>query len=74
MKGSGVIQGLDLLDVVEFVSKKNKKYQAILLQDIEEVLGRDSEEYLAIRKLILDSLNNYTRSVLRVIFGNDFDL
>lgn len=74
MKGSGAIQGLDILDVVGFVSKKNKKYQAILLQDIEEILNKDSEDYTRVRKLILDSFNSYTRSVLRVIFGNDFEL
>jgi len=69
-----VIQGLDILDVVTFVGKKNRKFQAILLHDIEECLGRDDPRYLEIRSLILDSYNNYTRSVLRVIFGNDFDI
>lgn len=69
-----VIQGLDLLDVIHFVSKKNKKFQAILLQDVEQVLGKDTLEYAEVRKLILDSYNSYTRSILRVIFGNDFDL
>jgi translation elongation factor EF-4 len=69
-----VIQGLDLLDVIHFVSKKNKKFQAILLQDVEQVLGKDSQQYAEVRKLILDSYNSYTRSILRVIFGNDFDL
>jgi hypothetical protein len=72
--GNLIIQGLDPLDVAGFVSKKNKKYQAILLQDIEEILGKDSEEYKQIRGLILDSYNDYTRSILRVVFGNTFDL
>jgi len=69
-----IIQGLDVLDVVYFVKKKNKKFQAILLQDIEQVLGKDSPEYAEVRKLILDSYNSYTRSILRVIFGNDFEI
>lgn len=69
-----VIQGLDLMDVVYFVQKKNKKFQAILLQDVENVLNKDSEEYREVRKLVLDSYNAYTRSILRVIFGNDFDI
>lgn len=68
-----IIQGLDVLDVVYFVGKKNKKFQAILLQDLEEILGKDTPEYLQVRKLFLDGFNNYTRSVLRVIFGNDFE-
>ena len=71
---SSVIQGLDPLDIIYFVNKKNKKFQAILLQDVEEVLGVDSPEYKEVRRLFLDSFNNYTRSILRIIFGNDFEL
>jgi hypothetical protein len=70
MDNGVVIQGLDVLDVVRFIGKKNKKFQAILLNDIEDVLGADSQEYKLVRKLILDGFNNYTRSVLRVIFGD----
>lgn len=70
MDNGVVIQGLDVLDVVRFIGKKNKKFQAILLNDIEDVLGSDSQEYKLVRKLILDGFNNYTRSVLRVIFGD----
>jgi hypothetical protein len=73
-RGTGeVIVGLDLLDVVGFVSRKNKKYQALMLQEIEEICS-NHDEFLKIRKVILDGQNSYTRSVLRVIFGNDFDI
>jgi len=65
-----VIQGLDLMDIIKFVARKNKKYQAMLLNDLEEVLPPESEEYKAARKLFLDCFNNYTRSVLRAIFGD----
>jgi hypothetical protein len=65
-----VIQGLDLLDIIKFIARKNKKYQAMLLNDLEEVLPADSEEYKKVRKLFLDCFNNYTRSVLRAIFGD----
>lgn len=68
-----IITGLDLLDIIGFIGRKNKSYQAILLSDIEEILGKDTKEFSQIRKLILDGFNNYTRSVLRVIFGNDFE-
>jgi hypothetical protein len=68
-----VIQGLDVMDIIAIIGKKNRKYQAVLLGDIEEVIGKDSEEYLKIRKLILDSFNGYTRSILRLIFGDDFE-
>lgn len=68
-----IIQGLDVFDIIFLVGRKNKKFQAILLQEIEEVLGKDTEQYIRIRKLVLDSYNNYTRSMLRAIFGNDFE-
>jgi hypothetical protein len=72
--GGNIIQQLDLMDIIFFVGKKSRRFQAVLLQDIEEVLGKDTEEYTKVRKLVLDSFNNYTRSVLRTIFGNDFEL
>lgn len=65
-----IIQGLDLIDIVTFISKKNKKFQAILLSELEETLGRDSKEYTLVRKLVLDGFNNYTRSIVRAIFGD----
>lgn len=68
--GAVVIQGFDVIDVLNFIATKNKKYQAIFLNDLERIVAPDSEEFQAIRKLYLDSQNNYTRSVLRVIFGD----
>ncbi len=73
MSKGEIIQGLDVLDIINIVGKKNKKYQAIILQDIEEILDKDSDEYKIIRKIILDSYNSYTRSVLRAIFGSDYE-
>jgi len=65
-----IIQGLDVLDVVGFVNTKNKKFQAILLNDLEQIIDKDSEEFRLIRKLFLDGFNNYTRSILVLIFGD----
>jgi hypothetical protein len=101
-----VIQGLDVLDVLGFISKKQKRFLAIGLNELEEIfrihdiknlnelekickelelerdseefqvleklilLDRDSEEFQLVRKLILDLVNEYTRSILRVIFGD----
>jgi hypothetical protein len=73
MENGKVIQGLDIIDLILVVGQKNKKFTAIALQEIEEVLGKDSEEYKTIRKIFLDSFNNYTRSVMRSIFGDDFE-
>jgi hypothetical protein len=60
-----IIQGLDLMDI--------KSYQARILDELEQILGADTEEFKAVRKLFLDGFNEYTRSVLRTIFGTDLE-
>ena len=69
-KKTGVImQGFDVLDVTAFIGRLNKRYQAVLLSNIEEVMGKNHRDYPQIRKLILDSTNNYVRAVVNEIFG-----
>jgi hypothetical protein len=71
MTGKGVIiQGMDLIDVVKFAEEKSKKYTAICLADLEEAMGPDSPQYKIIRKIVLDSFNNYKRSLLRMLIGD----
>ncbi len=60
-----IIQGLDLKDIIDFLEKKNKKFQAITLSEYEEILDKNSSEFRAIRKVTLDNYNNYTRSVIK---------
>lgn len=64
------IDGLDLFDLISFISKKNKRFIAIILAETEEIVGKDTEEYTALRKIILDGFNDYTRSIVRIIFGD----
>lgn len=64
------IDGLDMLDVMNFISKKKNKFLAIMLQDLEMEVPRNSPEYIMIRKIILDGINDYTRSLLKVLFGD----
>jgi hypothetical protein len=64
------IDGLDLFDLITFISKKNKRFIAIILADIEEIVGKDSDTYQQIRKIVLDGFNDYTRSVVRIVFGD----
>lgn len=73
MKDDTVISGVDLLDVVSFAARKNKKFQALMLNSIEDIM-RDHDEYLQVRKVVLDGMNNYTRSILRVFFGGVEDV
>ena len=68
-----IIQGLDVVDIQHFVGRKNRKFQAVILNEIEDALGKDTEEFQKVRKLILDGFNEYTRSILRIIFGNDLE-
>ncbi len=65
-----IVQELDVLDVIKNVGKKNKRLQAILLQEVEKLVDKDSPEFEILRKAILDETNNYTRSVIRSIFGD----
>ena len=70
-KSGIIIQGFDVLDIVSVISKSTKKYQATLLSQIEEVLQTNtSEEYIQIRKLILDSSNNFSRLIVKSLFGD----
>lgn len=64
------ISGLDMVELLDFIVSKSKKYQAMMLSDIEEILDKDSPEYFQIRKIVLDYTNKYERGVSRLITGN----
>ncbi len=76
-----VIKGVDILDIIENINKRNKKYQAKFLEGLEQILiekdgdytDETSEKYNKIRKLFLDESNDYFRSTLKTIFGTDFE-
>jgi hypothetical protein len=65
-----VIQEMDTLELVRSIGRKNKKMQAILLQKLETLVDKDSKEYEEMRKVILDESNNYSRAIVRIIFGD----
>jgi hypothetical protein len=65
-----IIEGLDMIDVVSYISRKKDKFIAIALADVEEMMPKDSNEYKFVRKLFLDAFNDYTRSIMRTLFGN----
>ena len=68
--GQVVIDGVDIFDIVTWINKKNKKYLANGMDEVERILGKDSEEFIKIRKVFLDTFNDYTRSILVSLFGN----
>jgi len=67
------INGLDIQDITAIIERRKRRYLAILLSDIEEILGSDHEKYGLVRKTILDSFNDYARSVFRALFGEEVE-
>ena len=59
-------QGLTELEIVKLIQKKKKRYCAIALNELEEEVN-DPELFKRIRKIFLDSMNNYTRSMFTVV-------
>ena len=68
--GSIVIEGLNMFDVITILNKKNRRYIANALDEMEEVLRSDTEQFVKVRKVLLDTMNDYTRSVFVTLFGN----
>ncbi|HEC63695.1 hypothetical protein LCGC14_0482870 [marine sediment metagenome] len=68
--GQITIDGISMLDVLSFVNKNNGRYIATMLSNLEGVLPADSEEFKAVRKILLDGMNDFTRAILIEIFGN----
>jgi hypothetical protein len=69
------MEGLDPVDLLKFVGRKSKKFQAVFLGTLEtllEDLEPETRDYLfkSIRKLYLDNQNDYARAILKSIFGD----
>ena len=60
------INGLDELDIMNAILRRQKRYLALLLQDVEQVMATEGN-YQLVRKMILDNFNDYTRSMFRVV-------
>jgi len=70
MDKNAVIQEINPLSVIASVGKKSKKHQAKVLQEAERHIQKGSAEFEEFRKFFLDEQNNFTRSVMRDIFGD----
>lgn len=70
MAGEIIIQGLDMVDALNVIENKKDKFVAIMLSDVELMFPKNSKEFKFIRKVILDGMNDYTRSYLRILFGD----
>lgn len=70
MSGETIIQQVDILDILRLIGRKRKKLQAILMQELETVISKNSPGYIKMRKVILDETSNYSREVVKNIFGD----
>lgn len=68
-----IFKEVDVEDLVGFIDKKGKIFQRVLLDGLEDILKDNPEKFLQVRKLVLDSLNNYKRAILKIVFGHDFE-
>ena len=59
-------QGLTELEIVKLINKRKKRYCAIALNDLEEEI-QDTELFKKVRKIVLDNMNSFTRSVFTVV-------
>lgn len=64
-----VFQEVDILGILREIGTKNKALQAKILTELEKHVS-DKEEWITLRKFVLDEQNAYTRSIVRLIFGD----
>lgn len=78
------IFGLDIIDIFKIISRKRGKFISIMMAELEEEFQKEgfvtniksedvSEFYVAIRKIVLDSFNDFVRSVTRRLIGGDVE-
>lgn len=60
------LEGIPEVEIVKLINKRKKRYCAIALNDLEEEIGKN-EDFTKIRKIFLDNMNGFTRSVFTVI-------
>lgn len=59
-------EGLTELEIVKLINKRKKRYCAIALNDLEEEI-QDTDLFKKVRKILLDNMNSFTRSVFTVV-------
>lgn len=66
------VNGLDLEGILKLIKRRQGRYLALLLNDIEKEIS-NKEEYQLVRKLVLDHFNDYTRSIFRILIGDEVE-
>lgn len=66
-----VLPGLDGTDILNLLNRKKNSYIKSTLSTLEEAFNTSvPPTYEVVRKLFLDSINDYTRSVERALLGS----
>lgn len=78
MEGQIAVNNLDIIDVINITERKQRRYLAILMNEVEEIwtslgLTKDHPSFIQLRKSILDNTNELKRSWLRAIFPGDVE-
>jgi len=63
-----IVQKIGLLEITDLISRKNKKLQAVALSQIESLLLDQPEIFTQIRKVYLDSMNDFARLILTALY------
>ncbi len=69
MDNEKVFQEVNVLELLGEIGTKNKALNAMVLQELEKHV-KNPDEFTQLRKFILDAQNSYTRSIVRLIFGD----
>lgn len=68
-----IVQNVEVIDLISFIRRKGRLHQKLVLDGLEEELGAGTPGYSRMRKLVLDNTNDYMRSIVKAIFGDDFE-
>lgn len=68
MESEKVFQEVNVTELLGEIGNKNKVLNAKTLQELEKYVSK--ENFPLVRKFILDEQNSYTRSIVRLIFGD----
>lgn len=60
------LEGLPEIEIVKLINKRKRRYCALALNDLEEEIGKN-DSFSRIRKIFLDNMNGFTRSIFTVI-------
>ena len=69
MDNEKVFQEVNVFEILGDIGSLNKTLNAKTLTELEKFV-KNKEDFQLLRKFILDEQNSYTRSVVRLIFGD----